>query len=417
MLSLGLFLGLASAVPQFAQTSYYLRGEVSLPYADIVEPFEVWTDLTSIKAPRQRVEHYSGESVYYFQPRLNASFQIVPAISKRVCLGGFSQQVELQDFLPVITSEYRLSESTHVIRGISCFKYVRKTSTLNKQASYNFYVDAQHGDPVRFEFRGYDELLGSHFDEYVFDYFVYSESQRLVSDKDFDNLDRVIQSDFCKETEFSSGPSFSGSFFSFGDDDVHVSLRTKYADHISKFEEEHSEEGMLNFMHNSRMIHAHNRKASSFKMGLNRYVTKKYSGLSYLRPLKGKLIPNAASSTFSSSGSDLPNSFDWRPLGAVSPVKDQGICGSCWSFGSSEAVEGQLFVATGKLVRLSAQALVDCSWEFGNMGCGGGFDFQAYNWIIQNGGIPTEESCKSLCPVSVSDQDRSLQNDQWLLQG
>lgn len=58
--------------------------------------------------------------------------------------------------------------------------------------------------------------------------------------------------------------------------------------------------------------------------------------------------------------------------GAVSPVKDQGICGSCWSFGAAEAMEGQLFLETGNLVQLSQQAFMDCSWAMGNNACDGG---------------------------------------------
>ena len=58
---------------------------------------------------------------------------------------------------------------------------------------------------------------------------------------------------------------------------------------------------------------------------------------------------------------DVP-SLDWRTKGAVTSVKDQGICGSCWSFGSAEAVSGAVAVKYGRLVPLSQQALMDCSW-------------------------------------------------------
>jgi len=58
--------------------------------------------------------------------------------------------------------------------------------------------------------------------------------------------------------------------------------------------------------------------------------------------------------------------------GAVTAVKDQGICGSCWSFGAAESIEGQVFLQTGELVQLSQQALMDCSWGYGNNACDGG---------------------------------------------
>ena len=67
---------------------------------------------------------------------------------------------------------------------------------------------------------------------------------------------------------------------------------------------------------------------------------------------------------------------DWRLYGAVTPVKDQASCGSCWSFGSVGTLEGTNFLATGQMVPYSEQALVDCSWGYGNNGCDGGEDYR-----------------------------------------
>ncbi|XP_010279138.1 PREDICTED: histone-lysine N-methyltransferase SETD1B-like [Nelumbo nucifera] len=87
---------------------------------------------------------------------------------------------------------------------------------------------------------------------------------------------------------------------------------------------------------------------------------------------------------------DAPRSLDWRKRGAVTPVKDQGFCGSGWSFSSTGAMEGINFIVTGDLISLSAQELVDCDKT--SDGCDGGCMNCAFEWVMMNGGIEAESN-------------------------
>ncbi|KAK0151372.1 Cathepsin K [Merluccius polli] len=147
---------------------------------------------------------------------------------------------------------------------------------------------------------------------------------------------------------------------------------------------------------NLRMIAAHNEEAAlgmhSYELGMNHMGDMTSEEVS--ERMMGLLMPLNRDRTFTAAFDDklvkLPKSIDYRKKGMVTPVKDQGSCGSCWAFSSAGALEGQLAKTTGTLRNLSPQNLVDCVTE--NSGCGGGYMTNAFSYVMQNGGIDSEES-------------------------
>jgi cathepsin L len=138
---------------------------------------------------------------------------------------------------------------------------------------------------------------------------------------------------------------------------------------------------------NLKKIDAHNRLAKSYTLKINHFgdlTNTEYKHRNGL--LKNAHNKTSFGSTFLPAANvKLPDEVDWRKEGYVTEVKNQGQCGSCWSFSTTGALEGQHFRKTGKLVDLSEQNLVDCSKK--NHGCQGGLMDFAFQYIKDNHGI------------------------------
>ncbi|KAL6470450.1 hypothetical protein MHYP_G00215690 [Metynnis hypsauchen] len=138
--------------------------------------------------------------------------------------------------------------------------------------------------------------------------------------------------------------------------------------------------------HNFELIASHNKDFleghSRFTMEMNKFGA--MSDLEYSALLGVRMGPGL---TFSQvfQVPATPSSLDYRNMGLVTPVKDQGVCGSSWAFGVTGAIEAQVAKTTGELVSLSEQNLVDCSKVSVTYGCRGGWMGNAYEYIQTHG--------------------------------
>jgi cathepsin L len=147
------------------------------------------------------------------------------------------------------------------------------------------------------------------------------------------------------------------------------------------------------FQANAKFVREH--EHPSFTVALNEFAD--LTGEEFSRLYKGYNGANkrAAPEVFVAKDdlSAVNDTVDWRDHGAVTGVKNQGQCGSCWSFSATGSMEGQHFLSgQGALVGLSEQNLVDCSTTQGNQGCNGGLMDDAFQYVITNKGIDSESS-------------------------
>jgi len=145
------------------------------------------------------------------------------------------------------------------------------------------------------------------------------------------------------------------------------------------------------FKANTDFIQRHNAANKTFTVAMNKFgdLTSEEFAAFYLGTRV--TVSDFAASRLSQPQA-LPDQWDWRTKGAVTAIKNQGQCGSCWSFSTTGSTEGCHFLKTKKLVSLSEQNLMDCSTAQGNQGCDGGLMTQAMDYIISNKGIDTESS-------------------------
>lgn len=163
------------------------------------------------------------------------------------------------------------------------------------------------------------------------------------------------------------------------------------------------------FLENLRTISRHNFKfrhgKTTFELGINQFADWTFKEFSEMFTPNDTMKEQAAQQrpTLTESfepevmyglendddDEELPESFDWRALGAVTSVKNQGKCGSCYAMATVGSIESSFFIRTGKLVELSEQEIVDCAGDYQTFGCDGGHIFTVFEFVKAKGGLST----------------------------
>uniref|UniRef100_A0A3Q0SXA9 Cathepsin H n=1 Tax=Amphilophus citrinellus TaxID=61819 RepID=A0A3Q0SXA9_AMPCI len=146
------------------------------------------------------------------------------------------------------------------------------------------------------------------------------------------------------------------------------------------------------FTQNKQTVDHHNAGNHSFTMGLNQFSDMTFEEFKKFYLLTQPQICSVTKGNHVSRTGPYPEFVDWRTKGNfVTPVKNQGFCGSCWTFSTTGCLESVNAIATGKLILLSEQQLLDCSRNFRNYGCFGGLPSQAFEYIKYSKGLMTED--------------------------
>eukprot|EP00999_Lentomonas_sp_LEN2_P001708 NODE_279_length_1734_cov_112.490977_g250_i0.p1 GENE.NODE_279_length_1734_cov_112.490977_g250_i0~~NODE_279_length_1734_cov_112.490977_g250_i0.p1 ORF type:complete len:550 (-),score=162.28 NODE_279_length_1734_cov_112.490977_g250_i0:24-1673(-) len=275
----------------------------------------------------------------------------------------------------------------HGGHGRFCEHWEKVETKYGKTGSYELYM--LDGRPLSWEMLGVNEFETSHYDHYVIIYHKYQPG--------YSNPELIKEPKICEKAE-SAPPAF---LLHKHTRSLHLSraLPSAAKHHFRNFQQKYNKAykqldehdvKFVKFSRNLGMINRHNAdKTHTWTMAVNHLADYSLEELNKMKGLRGAGGPTALY-THERTGLSIPKGKDWRKPGDVlSPVKDQGMCGTCWAFSTTGALESAYYKKYGEMKLLSEQFLADCAWNGYSAGCFGGLQWAAYDYIKANGGIPT----------------------------
>ncbi|XP_022819908.1 pro-cathepsin H-like isoform X2 [Spodoptera litura] len=290
-------------------------------------------------------------------------------------------------------------EVDEIMNDKECTKFVYDVKDEKTDVRSTLWATYDEADeawvPVRYEVLEFNSWLGSKDKHEIWDFYDYSKDFSFRSV--FDVEDYGCSSP--EEHTLDSEGVTKRLLFLDSENDEHVdhAFKSFIGAHDRQYD---ADEHVLRkniFKKSMRQVIQHNRQNKGYKLAINQFADKtpeemtRYMGLLKRPEGKSGNVPFPyTEEKLDELSEDVPKEYDLRLLGLVSHVKNQEECGSCWTFGTTAAVEGALArINGGKLMALANQALVDCVWAFGAAGCDGGTDNAAYEWMMEYG-LPTE---------------------------
>ncbi|KAH9498478.1 hypothetical protein Btru_007613 [Bulinus truncatus] len=314
--------------------------------------------------------------------------------------GSIDDHVSLTNIIPDLTGYKYLSKDVINKREVDTFQKVVRHG--KKNTTYTFWATTRDQFPVRFKISG------------VFKYYVEYvkwESPANFTDDDFaipNNLTcQLIQ---VTKSEHVAVMNPIREYIQQQDDHVHEGFERFKKEHNKQYTPDEHDYRKEIFRRNLRFINSKNRAGLNYTLAVNHLADLTVKEIKTLIGCRYS-HNNHVGQKFDSKAfnkQSVPEQWNWRLIGAVTPVKDQATCGSCWSFGVTGTIEGANFLKTGNLVRLSEQQLIDCSWGFGNYGCDGGMENSTYEYILENGGITSEDQYGQYLAIEGYCKDKSV---------